>query len=526
MWRVNKLTKVKWLPHLPKEVMMDARDNKLCSYTIALEAWRRGLKITFHSRLVKKTKQHLPGFLFTISDDEKSYRFYKARGPQVSKKAVVQGGNKIISKELLDKAGIPVPKGKLFPKEESAEQIIAFAEEVGYPVVLKPLGGDQGKGVIPNIHDEEYLREAIDHVRGKLKYSNLILEKHVTGEEYRIYVLEDEVLAVLNRIPAHIIGDGKHTIKQLIELKNIERKKNPRLYNCLIDIDFEVKNVLKSLGYTPESIPTANEKVFLRTKSNISKGGDSVEMTDEFPQRLKDLAIQTLKAIPEFPHGGVDMMVDFTLPEDRQAHIIELSPTPQIGSLLFPMEGQARDIPAALVDYYFPETKPKSNANPHLYFNFKDVLKPIVNQTAEDVTVIPCPTHIEKQIKFVVSGRVQGVGYRKWIRRRAIQKRLNGYVKNEKNGTVTVAVAGTTEDVDTFKRFCRNGPKKARVKSIEEKIWDGPIKVGFVATGPSKKSVKPKTKQVTKNTSGKKTPTKKRTFLQRVVGKIKRMMKA
>src|SRR5699024_3319674 len=165
-----------------------------------------------------------------------------------------------------------------------------------------------------------------------------------------------------------------------IKIKNNERKKNPRLYNCLIDIDFEVKNVLKSLGYTPESIPSANEKVFLRTKSNISKGGDSVEMTDEFPQRLKDLAVRTLKSIPDFPHGGVDMMVDFSLPEEQQAHIIELSPTPQIGSLLFPMEGQARDIPAALIDYYFPETKSKRNANSHLYFNFKDVLKPIVNQ--------------------------------------------------------------------------------------------------------------------------------------------------
>src|SRR5699024_8750006 len=238
------------------------------------------------------------------------HMFYKSRGYNVKNEAFTIGGNKFKAKIALDKAGVPVPKGKLFSGDTQDSEVIKYAKEIGYPVVLKPSNAAQGKGVIANIENEEFLKESLNYVRKQLGYSEIILEEHVFGHEYRVYVMHDDVIAVLNRDPANVVGDGKRTIKELINKKNKDRKKNPRLYSCLIKVDYEIENVLKDKGLSLETIPEKNEKIYLRSKSNITSGGDSIDVTDEFPDEIKKVAVDALKAIPNFPNGGVDIMVD------------------------------------------------------------------------------------------------------------------------------------------------------------------------------------------------------------------------
>lgn len=506
-----------WLPHLTNEMMIGARNNNLCSYVIALEGWRRGLTLTFYSRKVKNNTLHVPGCLFSLSDGKTSHMFYKSRGMRVKNEAFSVGDKKILTKKALEKSGIPVPKGEVFSKEIENEDIIAYANKIGYPIVLKPANAAQGKGVITNINDGSFLRKSLKHVREELKYEEVIIEEHITGKEYRVYVMEDNVISVLNRIPANVVGDGKHTINELIKMKNKERRKNPRLFSCLIKVDFEIKNILSENGLTLNSIPKDNELIYLRGKSNISSGGDSVDVTDEFPNEVKRVAINALKQIPNFPNGGVDIMIDDTKPIDQAAKVIELTPVPQIGSLVFPMKGKGRDIPSAIIDFYFPETKEFKNSNPNIHFDLRDVLAPLNSKSASEVTVIPCPDYIEKQTIYVIEGDVQGVGFRRWIRKKALEADLFGYAQNQLDGTLSIAVAGEERSVSRFIKVCEQGPKSANVINVTENSWEGAVKVGFEI---KKNLRKKKTVEKVINEPAKK-PAKPISFL----GKVKRRLK-
>ena len=140
-------------------------------------------------------------------------------------------------------------------------------------------------------------------------------------------------------------------------------------------------------------------------------------------------------------------MVDYSKPINQAAKVIELTPVPQIGSLIFPMKGKGRDVPSAIIDYYFPNTKELKNSNPNIYFGLMDILSPLISKSASEVTVIPCPDFIDTQKKYVIKGKVQGVGFRRWIRKKALEADLYGYAQNLKDGSLVVAVAGTDESV-------------------------------------------------------------------------------
>lgn len=509
------LERKEWLPHLTNEMMVGARNQNFCSYLIALEGWRRGLTLKFYSDKVTKKNIHAPGRLFSLSSEKSTHVFYKSRGDRVKGKAFSIGSNKYATKEWLAQNGVPVVEGKKFDKSVENLEIVSYAKQLGFPVVLKPVVGAKGKGVIANINDEAFLKESLSYVREKLKYPEIIVERYFEGEEYRLYVIENEVVAVLNRRPANIIGDGVHTIKELINQKNKERKKNPRLYSCLIKVDFEIENNLKKLGFTLESIPENGKQIYLREKSNVSSGGDSIAVTDEFPVEIKNIAIKALQTIPDFPHGGVDIIFNQNKPVDEAAVVIELSPTPQIGSLVFPMIGKSKDVPAAIVDYYFPETKERKNFNPAVYFDFNGVLEPLQSKSASEVTVTPAPIIPIFSKKYTISGKVQGVGYRKWIRTRALESDLNGYTQNLNNGTVIVVVSGDQDAVNKFEATCSRGPKACKVTSISEEIWTKPVKIGFEIKS------NPKVKKSAKTTQ---TDVKKSSSFQMLKRKVKRIL--
>src|SRR5699024_9189289 len=152
---------------------------------------------------------------------------------------------------------------------------------------------------------------------------------------------------------------------------------------------------------------------------------------------------------------------DDNKPIEQAGTVLEINGIPQIGSLVFPMIGKARDIPAAIIDYYFPETKESTIYNSHIYFDFKEVLRPLVNKSASEVTVIPVPDQITTSVMYVVKGKVQNVNYRTWIRRQAVQLDLHGYAQNRNNGDVHVVVSGSNDNVTELKKLCKKGSKKA-----------------------------------------------------------------
>ncbi len=234
-------------------------------------------------------------------------------------------------------SGIKTADGKKFTPEHTDDQIIQYASTIGFPLVVKPIDGSFGRGVITNITSIGDLRKALVKVRKEQNYAEVIVEKHITGQDYRIYVCGNQVVGAIKRVPANVTGDGIHTIRNLIERKNEERKLNPRLISCLIKPDQEMIEYILRNGYSSESIPNVGEKVYLNDKSNISLGGDSEDALDNLTENIKRDCVIATKAIPGLLHGAIDIIV-----ENDKVTVIEINPTAQIGSLIFPMKGKAR----------------------------------------------------------------------------------------------------------------------------------------------------------------------------------------
>src|SRR5699024_5153499 len=145
------------------------------------------------------------------------------------------------------------PLGKAFSRGDNREEITHFANELEFPVVVKPTEGSFGRGVITNITSNTELQHAVEYLFDNRLEKEIIVEKFVTGKDYRIYVVENEVVGAILRLPPNVTGDGNSSISKLIDLKNEERMTNPRLIDCLIKKNDELINYIKKKGYSLDS---------------------------------------------------------------------------------------------------------------------------------------------------------------------------------------------------------------------------------------------------------------------------------
>lgn len=467
---------------LTKKMIKGVKGFNLDAYVMALEGWRRGLTLTWYYDPTKVTDLKLIGYnplgkTFSLYSEEenKTHYFYRSRGDKVANDAVDIVQNKYVTKTYLKKSGVPTPKSVMFNKSIPDETVLKEIQEMVYPLVVKPVFGSLGKGVFTNINDEAELLHAIDEIRKNDEYDEILVERYIEGDEYRIYVVNDEVVAATKRDPANVIGDGFSTIEQLIEQKNEIRKKNPYLANKPIKIDEDLKRFLQKNNLTLQSIPEKDEKVRLKGQSNIAAGGDPIDTTDQLSQSVKDVAVHAVKSISGLVHAGVDAIVT-----DDDTYVIEINGTADIAMHLFPMEGTSRNVPEKIMDHYFPETKGISHHLKKMYFDFRNIRKIFLNKLAEEITITDAPKRKLYTARYIVSGKVQKVGYRSWIQKRALKQGLHGYAKNLKNGKVVVVVAGDNmEKVKKFKHLCEKGPSKAKVENVKVLEWNASVKAGF-----------------------------------------------
>jgi len=475
-----------WLPHLSPEVISETEGNYLDAYVVALEGWRRGLTLRWHVKDSEKFKDmktwfvDQPGQLFSLQSKEKTHYFFRTRGDLVPNEAVEQGMNKDITKQILSKNGIPVPDGKQFSKTATIDEMVQYANEIGFPIVIKPTDGSFGRGVMSDIRTIGELEHSIDYLKTEYNPENIIVENYVAGNDYRLYVVGDKVVGAIQRVAPHVIGDGINSIESLIEIKNNERNLNPRLVSCSIQVNQETIEYIGRSNYQLESIPAEGEIIYLSDISNISIGGDPIDVYDELSDELKNTAIQALHAIPGLVQGAVDLMVHTDENGKESAYVIELNPTSQLGGILFPIEGKSRDVPAAIIDYYFPETKNVQVEREKIYFDFYDVLEPLDTRQATVSTVSQAPLGKIHLKEYYVIGEVQDLGYHLGLRKQAFERGLNGYVENVNDDAISIVVGGTDKEmVDDFKNGITEDEERATVLEIQESDYDGYVKVGF-----------------------------------------------
>lgn len=472
-----------WLPHISPEVASEVKGNYLDAYLIALEGWRRGLTLKWHIKNAEAFKDMKtwfvdhPGQLFTLESPEKKHYFFRTRGDKVTNDAVEKAMNKTVTKQIMVEKSISVPKGMQFTKNTKIEKVIQFANDIGYPVVVKPVDGSFGRGVFTEIKDRSELTHILQYVQNEAKEQSFIIEQHVYGKDYRLYVVDGQVVGAILRLPANVVGDGINTLESLIEIKNNERLLNPRLMDCLIKIDNDLIRFVEKQGYTLDQVIEKDHLVHLSDKANISIGGDPIGVLNSLDEKVKQVAVQALQAVEGLPHGAVDIMYD---EEKQEAYVIELNPTSQLGGILFPLEGKSSDIPAAIIDYYFPETKEVVTDKHKMYFDFFEVIEPLVSRQSIVTTVTPALLGTIHMRKYSVFGEVTNLGYHLGLRKQAFERNLHGFVDIINENEIEIIVAGLEKEmVDDFENGITEDEERAVVLEISKTDYNGYVKVGF-----------------------------------------------
>lgn len=457
---------VKWLPHLENSIPESIGGYSLSFYSVALEGWRRGLSLKFINENRKKTRT-----VFELSSYQRTHRFTGSRGDLVSRKGIRACIDKNRTKQYLEAANVPTPKGKEFTSKMADAELFKFANSIGYPIVLKPTSGHGGTGVVAGITNDEELNKALNYVRVELGFKKVIIEKFFEGEDYRVYVIGDKVAAVTKRVPANIIGDGESTISHLIEVKNQFRKSSPILASSLIKVDSELKEIINDKGYSLNSVPLKGEIVYLKSKNNISAGGDPSDITDELSDNLKKIAVNAVKSLPSTAQAGVDLLVNTV---NNTAVVIEINSQPSIRTHLFPMQGEARDVPKEIIDFYFPETIEHSISS-NLYFDFDPIWDLFKKGLAKEI-VIPRAPSIETCLSRFVINRVSNYSkYGEFIRSLTTKLNLNGYMKGIGENKVAVVIAGEKGNIKAFNSYI----KSYLNTEVKKKKRTTPVQIGF-----------------------------------------------
>ncbi|GIP23432.1 cyanophycin synthetase [Paenibacillus sp. J22TS3] len=272
---------------------------------------------------------------------------------QTSYLAVENACDKEMTKSLLEGAGLPVPGGVVIEKREELQ---AAGEQVGYPVVIKPVDGRQGKGVVTHLLNLEQLQSAYDYVTEEHKdYTQFIIERYYSGDDYRFLIVDGKLVAASLRLPPSITGDGVHTIRQLIEAENDNPLRGEDHEKPMTKIPLDLAECcLSKRNLSLEAIPAAGDTIRVIGNANLSTGGSAIDVTDQVHPSYSRLAVLAAQTIG-LDIAGIDMISpDVTVPyEEGHAVILEVNAAPGIRMHLYPSEGNSRDAGGAIVDYLF-----------------------------------------------------------------------------------------------------------------------------------------------------------------------------
>ena len=261
--------------------------------------------------------------------------------------------DKELTKKLLDAAGVPVPQGRSVVDPDDAW---AAALEIGLPVVIKPKDGNQGKGVTVNVTTREQL-DAGFKAASEFR-DDILVERYLPGHDYRLLVVGDKLVAAARREPPQVIGDGKHTVRELVDEVNRDPRRGDGHATSLTKIRFDdiALGTLVQQGMNADSVPSLGQRVVLRNNANLSTGGTATDVTDDVHPEVAERAIAAAHMIG-LDICGVDLVADSVLKpmEDVGGGIVEVNAAPGLRMHLAPSFGKPRAIGEAIIDTLFKD---------------------------------------------------------------------------------------------------------------------------------------------------------------------------
>ncbi|MEO0575982.1 MAG: cyanophycin synthetase [Pseudomonadota bacterium] len=261
---------------------------------------------------------------------------------------------------LLNDLGLPVPQQRMVYSRRDA---VRAANRIQYPVVVKPLNANHGRGVSINLTDDDAVADAFDVARDRGTSRAVLVESFITGMDHRMLVVDGELVAVAKRVPGHVVGDGKHTLAELIDIVNQDPRRGLGHEKVLtqIEIDQQAERLMENAGFTPDSVIDAGEVFFLRSTANLSTGGTAIDMTDTVHPDNRAMAERAVMAVG-LDVGGVDFLTDDISQsyKDIGGAIVEVNAAPGFRMHVAPSEGMPRDVAGKVLNMLFPEGTPST----------------------------------------------------------------------------------------------------------------------------------------------------------------------
>lgn len=324
-------------------------DLELSTQILMFDCLQQGIKVEVLDRQDQFLKLQL-----------KDHVEYVKNGNMTSKDSYVSPlimENKTVTKKILQQHGFRVPTGEEFNDIEHA--LNSYNMFSVKPFVVKPKTTNYGLGISIFKQEANYEDYQKAITLAFKEDSSVLIEEFLYGTEYRFFVLHDKVQAVLLRVPANVKGDGKHTIEELVIEKNRDplRGKDHRTPLETIQLGDLEKLMLKGQGYQMNSIPKNGEIVYLRENSNVSTGGDSIDVTDQIPDDYKKIAVDAVSALGA-KISGIDLIIEnIEVPAaNKNAYgIIEANFNPSMYMHIYPYKGESRRLTMHIIHFLFPE---------------------------------------------------------------------------------------------------------------------------------------------------------------------------
>ena len=290
------------------------------------------------------------GSLVQLGWGAKARRIQAAELDNTSAVAESIAQDKDLTKRLLHSAGVPVPLGR---PVESIDEAWEVALEVGLPVVVKPQDSNQGKGVTVNLTERSQLAAAYASAE---KYGTVMVERFLPGHDFRLLVVGDQLVAAARREPPQVLGDGQHTVRELVDAVNLDPRRGSGHGTALTKIrldDIAVAHIAAE-GLTPESVPAQGQRVVLRNNANLSTGGSATDVTDDVHPEIAARAIEAAQTIG-LHICGVDVVCETMLRplEEQNGGVVEVNAAPGLRMHLAPSFGKPRHVGVPMVDQLF-----------------------------------------------------------------------------------------------------------------------------------------------------------------------------
>ncbi len=270
--------------------------------------------------------------------------------------AVELAGDKEETNKILASLGLPVPRQELVQTEEQA---LRAARRLGVPVVTKPYNGNHGRGISIRLSSNEEVLAGFHMAREHSR--SVIVENFLEGDDHRLLVINGELIAATRRTPGHVVGDGVHSIAELVDIVNQDPRRGIGHEKVLtrLELDAQAVMMMERLGYEASTVPAADEVVYLRSTANLSTGGTATDVTDIIHPDNRDMATRAVRAIG-LDVGGVDFLTTNIAESYKKigGGICEINAAPGFRMHVFPSEGTSRDAAGPVIDMLFPPGAP------------------------------------------------------------------------------------------------------------------------------------------------------------------------